>query len=509
MSVERIAGAALNDVVPDPGVPAVVPATTAGVGEHGRFGRVVALASGEVGSRAIAFLATAYAARRLTPSGFGIVGFATAVTAYFALVVRGGVTRVGIREVARDPARAATLALNTVILRLGVAAVAFAALAAAALSLDRPATVRLVVLFAGFTLFSEALDTSWVYNGLERPAAVARSRVLSQLLYAGAIAALVRGPADVTRVPLAQVFGEIVAALSLLVPLLATGAPRLELAAGARVLRATAVPLLTGLVRTVIYMFDVVVLGFVATTAAVGLYTAAYRLCFLLVAVSTAVQSAYLPEISRAAAASGGGEAIRRAAGRSLETTAAVAAPVIVGGILLATPIMTVLFGADYAPGAAALRILLVSVAAIFLHAVSTSILLGTRRVRLELLIMTAGAALNVPLNLFLIPRFGIVGAASATAASEVLILALCWGAVRRLGIHLSARPLLKPAASALVMAAALLVAGRGHRLDTYLVIGGVTYAAVLLGIGGTPADAHPAVRSARSMALRLVSRAR
>ncbi|HKC86281.1 MAG TPA: oligosaccharide flippase family protein, partial [Blastocatellia bacterium] len=46
-------------------------------------GNIFSLASGELLSRAIAFLATAYLARKLDPAGFGIIGFAAAFYTYF------------------------------------------------------------------------------------------------------------------------------------------------------------------------------------------------------------------------------------------------------------------------------------------------------------------------------------------------------------------------------------------------------------------------------------------
>ena len=63
----------------------------------------LALGSGIVVSKAVAFIGTAYLARRLGVYGFGVIGFATAVCSYFAIALRGGFGPMGTRQVARQP----------------------------------------------------------------------------------------------------------------------------------------------------------------------------------------------------------------------------------------------------------------------------------------------------------------------------------------------------------------------------------------------------------------------
>lgn len=455
---------------------------------RGILGNVLSLASGEIASRAVTFAATMYLSRRLGPAEFGIVGFANAITGYFAIAMGQGLHRVGARDVARAPLRAAALAVSTTAVRLALAAVAFVLLVAVALLLPKPMYVRLVVLLSGLTLFARALDTTWAYKGLERGRAVAGALVGGQLLFLVMILLLVSGPADVTIVPVASFAGEALAMLALLAPFMygvyASGTP-VRLREGAALLRASAVPTFTGMVRTIIFTFDVVLLGFWARAADLGLYTAAYRICFLLLAISASIQASYLPHISRAVAE--GPAAIGRAASSTLATAAFVGIPLVVGGMMVAEPLMRIVFGSAYVGGSMALRILLAGIGFIFLHAVAGSTLVALGRVKLEWAIMSVGAVLNIALNVMFIPRSGIVGAAWATFASEGTILVLCAVTLRRLGVNVQIRSAARPFIAAGAMALAILALGTGRALPLYVALGAAVYAVVLAVIGGIP----------------------
>ena len=109
-------------------------------------GNILSLGTCEVTARLIAFLGTSYLARKLGPDGFGVIGFATALFGYLALAVTAGFNDVGSREVARRPHEAATIATSVILVRVALAFVALAAIALVALSLDKPPTVKAVII---------------------------------------------------------------------------------------------------------------------------------------------------------------------------------------------------------------------------------------------------------------------------------------------------------------------------------------------------------------------------
>lgn len=253
-------------------------------------GNILALGSGEIVARGVAFMGTAYLARELGPAGFGILGFATALCGYLSLGVNAGFDTIGAREVARRPHAASGIAASVILVRLALAFIALAAMGIVAWFLDKPPTVKLVVVLTGLSFIPLALDTSWVFKGLERNRLAGSALVLGQVFYVGTVLLVVRGPGDVVLVPLAQFLGEVSAALLLAVSVFRLGEIKLDLREGLSILRSSGFLTLSRLLRTLIFTFDVVLLGFLLGEREVGLYTAPYRFCFLLLALAAAIR---------------------------------------------------------------------------------------------------------------------------------------------------------------------------------------------------------------------------
>ena len=450
----------------------------------------LSLGGGIVISKAIAFIGTAYLARRLGVYGFGVIGLATAVCSYFALALRTGFGPMGTREVARQPERIQPMASGVIVLRLALACIVFLLTSLGTLLLDKPQVVRWVVVLTALTYFSLSLDTSWVYKGLAKNRRVGISLIMTQSFYVVVLLLVVRGADDIFRVPLALVLGELIAATYLALPLFRDASWAPDLGKAWSILVAS-VPLVIGqLLRALINVFDVVLLALLIGEVAVGLYTAAYRICFLILSIAHSLQIAYLPALSRAAHRST--DRASRLVNRALEFAAALAVPMAAGGILVAGPLLTNLFGQEYGEGARAFQWLLVSLAFIFLHGVFGYTLLAHYRTRVLMWIQALGAFLNVALNLLLIPRYGILGAAAATVAAEGLILTLGYAACRRLGLRIACGVLVKPIVASAAMVAVLVWLGPQASWLLRLASGTVIYGATLALIRGIPADARP-----------------
>ncbi|MBK5298320.1 MAG: flippase [Vicinamibacteria bacterium] len=453
--------------------------------ESGRqLGAVAALAGGEIVARVAAFAATSVLAHRLGPEGFGIVGFAAAVAGYLALAVNSSLHEVGAREIARAGDRAAEIYWSVAAVRLLLAVAAFALLSAVAWSLPKPPVTRLVVLLCGLSFFSLAVDPTWVLKGLERPVMAGVGLVLGQCLYAAGVLVVVRGPADVTWVPVVQFVGEILAALILCLLVVRPARPRFALADGLQVVRSSGYLGLARVFRVVAITSDVVLLGVLATDRQVGLYSAAYRLTFLLLSIAASVTAAYLPAYARAI---GEREVTRRLLETSLGTSALVGAPLVAGTVILASPLMTFLFGAEYAEGAVALQLLALSVGVVFLYSGVSNVLITWHRSRLLAGIRGIAAVGTVALNVVVIPRWGFVGAAAVTLAGEMLVAVAGVLSLRQMHLLPSPRTLGVPVVAALCMSAVLGFATRDWPVVAQVAAGAVLYVSALTALGYAP----------------------
>ena len=116
-----------------------------------------------------------------------------------------------------------------------------------------------------------------------------------------------------------------------------------------------------------------------------------------------------------------------------------VAFALVAGGttVLLAAPlIFGVAFQNKYALGQAVLPWTLTYCTFFGLQSVAQNWLWCNEKTRLASIAMIAGLAVNVGLNLVLLPRMGLVGAVLATAAGNVLVLAGIMACNRWLGFH-------------------------------------------------------------------------
>ena len=446
------------------------------------------MATGEVASRAVGFVATAYVSRRLGPAGFGLVGFAAAFTSYFGLLVSGGLANMGAHAVAKDPEHAPDLVSGVALLRGAFALVLFTALWISVSFVRLHNDEMLLIRLSGLILFTLALDVTWAYKGLERGARVAAALVFGQVCMLGAVLTLVHTTDDVRWVPISQFMGEVIAAAILIIPLVVR-ARHVAIASAVKLLRAATVPGITRLLRAFIFTFDVLLLGFLGMRADLGLYTAAYRVCLLVLAIQAALHSSYWAAGARAESPA----ALGRVVTRAMALAGAVAMPLVVGGIVVGRPLMVLLFGDAYVAGAPMLAWLLVSMACTLAHGGYTVGFIAAGDPRRDLTVMAAAAVFNVVANLLVVPRYGALGASVVTAGSELVALILCIFAGHARGWGVRFRVLWPPMISAAVMALLLVLLRDRLEVLFCIALGGAVYVAVLLAVG-VPEDARPLV---------------
>jgi len=254
--------------------------------------------------------------------------------------------------------------------------------------------------------------------------------------------------------------------------------------------------LASNILRTLIFNFDVILIGFMLGEKHVGLYAAPYRFCFLLLAVAVAIHASYLPAFVRAV--NEGPDALIEITNRALAFSAAVGAPLVVGGMVVARPLLQALFGADYVDGTTAFRLLILSIGLIFLHGHLRNILLTLDRTSTELRIVAVATVANIVLNFLLIPMFGIAGAAASTVTAEGLILLLVLFIIRRQGGHVYSGPVWRPTLAAAVMGVVLLCLRTNENLTLSVALGAVVYIAALLLLRGVPEDVRLGLLSAK-----------
>ncbi len=178
---------------------------------------------------------------------------------------------------------------------------------------------------------------------------------------------------------------------------------------------------LRGILKGLSFRIDAIMLGLFREASELGWYGAAYKLLEASFFFQEAVNTSFQPAISRAYGRSDHGLAADLY-GRAYKLM------LILGGVLAATaflfadPLILLLFGEEFARSSGALEVLVWAM--VFMFASTTSCTLldavesGIKTVRPYAI----AAVANIVLNLALIPRYGYMGAAWSTLATELFL---------------------------------------------------------------------------------------
>ncbi len=168
---------------------------------------------------------------------------------------------------------------------------------------------------------------------------------------------------------------------------------------------------------------DLIILAWFWTNQVVGWYGAAHAIILGIIVISSSVNAALYPRLSRQFT-----EDPRLMASIyefAIKYLLVIALPIAGGISLVAGKTVELLYGAQYAPTALALAIIiwilpLVSISEFFRY-----VLLVTNREKVAVQTLLFAALLHVVLNLWLVPTYGFLAAAVVSVASELVLILL------------------------------------------------------------------------------------
>jgi len=239
-----------------------------------------------------------------------------------------------------------------------------------------------------------------------------------------------------------------------------------------------AVPLgLTEIFIGIYYRADTVLLSLFDTDAVVGWYDAAYTFVYVLRLLPVTAALVLLPALTNL---------YSKSKQKGIEVYQTILYYSVAFGFLI-TFLITVnshilvplVYGSEYLRSAGVLRLLIWTCVIMFANAFQGIFLVITHQ-RVAFFRATAlGAISNVLLNLFLIPKWSMYGAAAATVLSEFLVFVSCAASLRKF-VNLThyARMLLLPIAGTILMFLAWLLFG-----STQFFLGNLICAVLYVGV--------------------------
>ncbi len=382
---------------------------------------VFSLAAAEGINKLISFLIFAYLARVLGSSGFGQYSFAQAVLAYFLLPVSMGLNLIGSREIAKDPQVIPHYVNHLFSIRVVVSLTSFLLLCVLIYFMDKDEAVKQVLFYLGFTLFASAITLDWFFQGMEKMQYIAYTNTLKQVLALALILIWVNEPAHLPRVGVFQSLSTGIAFMwALGVYIKWQAAPKFIFDWSIwKDLLKQALPIGVAMVLTTFYYnFDTILLSYLKNDAIVGWYSGAYRIALTLALPAAVVFNAYLPALSRHKQ----DEQAEQIVNKYIKTQFYLGIPLGFACFLLAPQIILFVFGPQYVHSILPLKFLAWNVLFVFITASFGHPLMAWGFQKQFTKVIAAGAAVNLVLNVLLIPKFGMIGAAVATLAGEVSV---------------------------------------------------------------------------------------
>lgn len=232
---------------------------------------------------------------------------------------------------------------------------------------------------------------------------------------------------------------------------------------------------------TIYNSIDSVMMGYWGQLTQAGYYNAAYKIINLVLIPGALIAQGFYPALSSEVK----NERSSRQKTWNLKTQImiALALPLLVGGVILAKPILGFLYGSEFMSGTLSFQILLVSVAVIYLHTPLSYALLVFNKQKSLFKITLIGAIINIVLNIVLIPTYSLDGAAASTTITHAFIFLLLLIIVPRIApIKLVNLPIIKMFVAAtvasLIMGAVILYLAWG--VIWSILVGIAVYAVVL-----------------------------
>lgn len=382
------------------------------------------LISTELVTKAFAFVLIILIARYLGDAKFGIYSFVNSYVAIFLIFADFGLTLLSIREIAREKDKVHKYLSNISLLKIILSAVTLILTFGIAqfINVDQ-STLILIYIASTWTIISSFGEfLRGIFRAFEKMQYEAFVRILEKSLVFVAILFIISKNYGIASIFISELIASLIILIVTLIIIRGKFSKyrfELDLPFYKKILKESWPFAASSLFVMLYFKIDTVMLKlFGKEDEVIGWYNASYNLVLALSFVPSAILSAAYPAMSRFFRDSK--DKLRRVYQNSLKSLYFLGAPMIVGVTLLAAPFITLVYGEEYSGSIIALQILIWSEIFVFINTAYSTLINASNKQRIITLQTSLGVALNVTLNIFLIPKYSYIGAGIATVLTEL-----------------------------------------------------------------------------------------
>jgi PST family polysaccharide transporter len=225
---------------------------------------------------------------------------------------------------------------------------------------------------------------------------------------------------------------------------------------------------------------DILIISWMRSAAEVGIYSAAIRIVQVLYIVPGIICSSMLPLLARLAKRDP--QKFRLALERAISFIFLISVPLSLGGAILGSGIVQLVFGSTYAAGGIAFSILMLSLSFDYAGGIIGNAIFAYDHQKSLIICSAIGGIGNVAFDLLLIPRWGIAGSAVATLLAQILSNSYLWYAMKKINRFSMLPRIRKVFVAGALMAAVTALMYAGHvNIIANIAVSGTIYFLILI----------------------------
>lgn len=377
----------------------------------------------EVITKILAFILVIYLSRYLGDAEYGKYSFALAFTSFFVISSDLGLSTLVIREVAKNKGIVGKYLGNFLTVKILFSIVSFLGIVVIINLLHYPSDTVVVVYIAGtytlITSFNELFIS--IFRSFEKMELEMVVRIIRESIIFILVIFLIHYNYNLIYILVALLMSSVVTILFSILILqkkFIRIIPQFDHTFISISLKNSLPFALTSIFCFIYFKIDTILLSMMTSDAEVGWYNAAYNIVFGAMLIPTLSANTLFPTISRCFETTEGN--LDKIGSLSLKYLLIIALPMSLLITIKAEDIVIVIYGEAYKNSAIALQILIWSFFVMCICAIPTVYLSSTNKQHIVAIGMGLTALSNVILNLILIPRYSIVGAAAATVIVSI-----------------------------------------------------------------------------------------
>lgn len=436
----------------------------------------------------IAIVSVKLLTSNLGTAGMGQYNTIATYLGFCVILADLGLFSTSVREITRHPEKEAQIMRNLLYLRLITAVLATLVAAGAIFLTDYSATVKQATVitsgFIFFNLLSGIFDVTLQTRLKMQFSALAEfaAKLLGLLL----LWVLVRADASFLLIAATLPIGAGLITLAKWIAARRFFSTRQGTSIDRDLLRwmlITTIPLgMVYAINSIFFKIDNLLVSSIQGDSAAGIYAVAYKVLEVSLFIGSYFASALKPSLSRSVGTN------PKEAGKTVEFGIVVmlvlATPITIASLVFAPEIISLLSDASFSTGAAALSVLGAVLPLLYLDMLLGEILVAADARKQLLIVAGSMLAINLTLNLLIIPRYSFIGAAWVTLTCEALLVIINLVLTRKYAVYR-----LPFAAIAGIISAAALMYASAHYLQPtslhfilILILATAVYAAALVG---------------------------